>query len=85
MALRRRSGCVRSAVAAELVARLTVWLVRPVLFAGGAGSADAPAMAFYALCAADPMAWIAADTVLCIPFFRNILKKNYGYLRSGHA
>ena len=37
------------------------------------------------LCAADPMAWIAADTVLCIPFFRNILKKNYGYLRSGRA
>ena len=27
----------------------------------------------------------AADTVLCIPFFRNILKKNYGYLRSGRA
>ena len=53
-------------------------LVLPGLFAGGAVSADAPAMAFYALCAADPMAWIAADTVLCIPFFRNILKKNYG-------
>ena len=71
--------------AAELVARITVCLVLPGLFAGGAVSADAPAMAFYALCAADPMAWIAADTVLCIPFFRNILKKNYGYLRSGRA
>ena len=71
--------------AAELVARITVCLVLPGLFAGGAVSADAPAMAFYALCAADPMAWIAADTVLCIPFFRNILKKNYGYLRSGRV
>lgn len=80
-----RSGFVLSAGAAELVARITVCLVLPGLFAGGAVSADAPAMAFYALCAADPMAWIAADTVLCIPFFRNILKKNYGYLRSGRA
>ena len=78
-----RSGFVLGAGAAELVARITVCLVLPGLFAGGAVSADAPAMAFYALCAADPMAWIAADTVLCIPFFRNILKKNYGYLRSG--
>ena len=80
-----RSGFVLGAGAAELVARITVCLVLPGLFAGGAVSADAPAMAFYALCAADPMAWIAADTVLCIPFFRNILKKNYGYLRSGRA
>ena len=80
-----RSGFVLGAGAAELVARITVCLVLPGLFAGGAVSADAPAMAFYALCAADPMAWIAADTVLCVPFFRNILKKNYGYLRSGRA
>ena len=80
-----RSGFVLGAGAAELVTRITVCLVLPGLFAGGAVSADAPAMAFYALCAADPMAWIAADTVLCIPFFRNILKKNYGYLRSGRA
>ena len=80
-----RSGFVLGAGAAELVARITVCLVLPGLFAGGAVSADAPAMAFYALCAADPMAWIAADTVLCIPFFRNILKKNYGYLRSGRV
>ena len=80
-----RSGFVLGAGAAELVARITVCLVLPGLFTGGAVSADAPAMAFYALCAADPMAWIAADTVLCIPFFRNILKKNYGYLRSGRA
>ena len=80
-----RSGFVLGAGAAELVARITVCLVLPGLFAGGAVSADEPAMAFYALCAADPMAWIAADTVLCIPFFHNILKKNYGYLRSGRA
>lgn len=76
-----RSGFVLGAGAAELVARITVCLVLPGLFAGGAVSADAPAMAFYALCAADPMAWIAADTVLCIPFFRNIIKSDYRYLR----
>ena len=76
-----RSGFVLGAGAAELVARITVCLVLPGLFAGGAVSADAPAMAFYALCAADPMAWIAADTVLCVPFFRNIIKSDYRYLR----
>lgn len=76
-----RSGFVLGAGAAELVARITVCLVLPGLFAGGAVSADAPAMAFYALCAADPMAWIAADTVLCVPFFRNIIKNDYRYLR----
>ena len=47
-----RSGFVLGAGAAELVARITVCLVLPGLFAGGAVSADAPAMAFYALCAA---------------------------------
>ena len=76
-----RSGFVLGAGAAELVARITVCLVLPGLFAGGAVSANAPAMAFYALCAADPMAWIAADTVLCVPFFRNIIKSDYRYLR----
>ena len=50
--------------------------------AGGAVSTQAPALAFYALCAADPMAWIAADAVLCVPLIRNILRMNYGYLHS---
>ena len=76
-----RSGFVLGAGAAELVARITVCTFLPVIVAGGPISADAPAMAFYALCAADPMAWIAADTVLCIPFFRNIIKSDYRYLR----
>ena len=54
----------------------------PAAVAGGAVSTQAPALAFYALCAADPMAWIAADAVLCVPLIRNILRMNYGYLHS---
>ena len=46
----------------------------------GAVSAAAPALAFYALCAADPAAWLAADLVLGIPFVKNILRKDYRYL-----
>ena len=60
-------------------------LLLPTAIAGGAVSVDAPPLAFYALCVADPLAWIAADAVLCYPFFRNILKSDYGYLRQGSA
>ena len=80
-----RSGFVLGAGAAELVARIAVCLLLPPLLAGGAVSADAPPMAFYALCAADPMAWMAADAVLCIPFFRNIIKSDYRYMRRSRA
>ena len=45
--------------------------------------ASASPLAFYALCAADPMAWIAADAVLCVPLIRNIMRMDYRYLRSG--
>ena len=65
---------------AELVARVAVCLLLPAAFAGGAVSAAAPASAYYALCAADPFAWIAADLVLMIPFVRNILRMDYRYL-----
>ena len=80
-----KSQFVLGAGAAELVARIAVCLLLPVAVAGGTVSADAPALAFYALCAADPMAWIAADAVLAVPFVRNILRKNYSYLTDTRA
>ena len=52
----------------------------PAAVAGGVVSSQANPLAFYALCAADPMAWIAADIVLAIPFFRNILRRDYRYM-----
>ena len=75
-----RSRFVLGAGAAELVARIAVCLTLPAAVAGGVVSAQANPLAFYALCAADPMAWIAADTVLAIPFFRNILRRDYRYM-----
>ena len=80
-----RSAFVLGAGAAELVARIAVCLLLPAAVAGGTVSADAPALAFYALCAADPMAWIAADAVLAVPFVRSILRKNYSYLTDTRA
>ena len=80
-----RSAFVLGAGAAELVARIALCLLLPAAVAGGTVSADAPALAFYALCAADPMAWIAADAVLAVPFVRNILRKNYSYLTDTRA
>ena len=80
-----RSAFVLGAGAAELVARIAVCLLLPDAVAGGAVSADAPQLAFYALCAADPMAWIAADAVLAVPFIRHILRKDYRYLTSIRA
>ena len=80
-----RSAFVLGAGAAELVARIAVCLLLPAAVAGGTVSADAPALAFSALCAADPMAWIAADAVLAVPFVRNILRKNYSYLTDTRA
>ena len=78
-----RPSFVLGAGAAELVARIAVCLLLPAAVAGGMVSASAPPLAFYALCAADPMAWIAADTVLCVPLIRNIMRMDYRYLRSG--
>ena len=74
-----KSGFVLGAGAAELVARILVCLIFPALFAGGEVSAAAPAIAFFALCAADPCAWIASDSVLAVPFIRNILREDYSY------
>ena len=75
-----RSRFVLGAGAAELVARIAVCLTLPAAVAVGVVSAQANPLAFYALCAADPMAWIAADIVLAIPFFRNILRRDYRYM-----
>ncbi|HBJ19476.1 MAG TPA: hypothetical protein DDY70_07080 [Clostridiales bacterium] len=74
-----KSEFVLAAGGAELVARILVCTFLPAAFAGGEVSAAAPAIAFYALCAADPCAWIASDLVLTIPFIRNICRMDYRY------
>ena len=76
---------VLGAGAAELIARVSVCLLLPPALAGGAVSAAAPPAAVYALCFADPFAWIAADSVLFVPFLRNILRQDYAYLRGGRG
>ena len=75
-----RSQFVLGAGAAELVARIAVCLMLPAAVAGGTVSAAASPAAFYALCAADPLAWIAADIIMGIPVVRNILRKDYRYM-----
>ena len=72
---------VLGAGAAELAARVSVCLLLPPLIAGGAVNSDAPRAAVYALCFADPFAWMAADAVLLVPFLRNIMKMDYRYLK----
>lgn len=65
------------------LSRVAVCLLLPAALAGGVVSAEAPQAAVYGLCVADPFAWMSADAVLCIPFFRNIMKEDYRYLYSG--
>ena len=69
------SRFILGAGTAELLARVAVCLLLPAAFAGGEVTAAAPAISFYALCAADPAAWMAADAVLMIPFLRDIMRK----------
>ena len=57
-------------------------LTLPPLIAGGAVNSDAPRAAVYALCFADPFAWMAADAVLLVAFLRNILKMDYRYMHT---
>ena len=76
---------VLGAGAAELIARVSVCLLLPPALAGGAVSAAAPPAAVYALCFADPFAWIAADSVLFVPFLHNILRQDYAYLHRGRG
>ena len=68
-----QSGYVLGAGIAELIARVAICAFLPPLFAGGALGCDAPAIAFVALCAGDPGAWLAGSLVLLVPFFRTIL------------
>ncbi len=75
--------CLLSIGIGLLLARGSVCLLLPPIFAGGTVSAAAPASAVYAFCFADPVAWIAADLVLLAPFFRNILRQDYAYLHNG--
>ena len=75
-----KSAFVLAAGAAELVARITVCLVLPALVNGGPIDAGASELSFFALCAADPIAWVAADLALLTPYIRNILRCDYSYL-----
>ncbi len=58
---------------AELVARTLVCWFLPAMINGGAIDAGASKMAYAALCAADPVAWLLADIALAYPTFRYLL------------
>ena len=60
----QRAPFVLWAGASELIARVAICLTLPALLSGGVVSAQSPELAFYALCAADPLAWLAADLAL---------------------
>lgn len=79
----QRAPFVLWAGASELIARVAICLTLPALLSGGVVSALSPELAFYALCAADPLAWLAADLVLLVPFFKNMMHMNYQYLYGG--
>ena len=79
----QRAPFVLWAGASELIARVAICLTLPALLSGGVVSAQSPELAFYALCAADPLAWLAADLVLLVPFFKNMMHRNYQYLYGG--
>ena len=70
----------RSTVSPPTGKRVVVCLLLPSALAGGVVSAEAPQAAVYGLCVADPLAWMSADAVLCIPFIKNIMRENYDYL-----
>lgn len=79
----QRAPFVLWAGASELIARVAICLTLPALLSGGVVSAQSPELAFYALCAADPLAWLAAGLVLLVPFFKNMMHRNYQYLYGG--
>ena len=79
----QRAPFVLWAGASELIARVAICLTLPALLSGGVVSAQSPELAFYALCAADPLAWLAADLALLVPFFKNMMHMNYQYLYGG--
>ncbi len=75
-----KSFFVLMAGAAELAARVLVCTFFPSLFNGGAITATANGWAFFGLTLGNPIAWIAADAVLLIPYVMNILRLNYRYI-----
>lgn len=72
-----QSGFTLLAGTAELVARVLVCLLLPAAVNGGPIDSEASAAAYYALCFADPIAWLGSVLALTYPFVRYILMKKY--------
>lgn len=72
-----QSGFTLLAGTAELAARVLVCLFLPTAISGGAIDSQASAAAYYALCFADPIAWLGSVLALTYPFIRYILLKKY--------
>ncbi len=68
-----KSAYVFGAGVAELTARVLVCTFLPAAINGGAITCMASSWAFFGLMLGDPIAWMAADLVLTIPYIRNIL------------
>lgn len=77
-----KSEFVLGAGAAELIARVTICLLLPAAINGGAIDANASNAAYIALCFADPLAWLASDSVLIFPYVKHILRNDYKYLET---
>lgn len=63
---------------AELTARILISLFLPAAVSGAAVSALAPKSAFFALCLADPGAWLLAALVLLPPYIVYIVRPSRG-------
>ena len=72
-----KPGYVLGAGIAELVARVLICLILPVLFNGGEINSSASLLSYCALCFGDPGAWILASVVLIFPLIKNIIKMKY--------
>ena len=69
-----RPGYVLGAGIAELCARMLICAFLPEIVNGAPIDASASTLAFAAVCAGDPGAWLAASLVLTLPLFRFILR-----------
>ncbi len=72
-----KAGYVLGAGIAELVARSAICTFLPPFVNGSAINSAASHGAYVAACFGDPGAWICASLLLCIPLFKNILRKKY--------
>lgn len=59
--------------ATELLARMLVCIYLPAAVNGGAINSEATAASYYALCFADPIAWLGAVLALTFPIVRYVL------------